>query len=160
MKIKIKNYFGIVPKKAHLNDGAFDLYAPQDIELVHGRQVIDLGFAIELPHGYAATIQPRSGFSCKGMEVKFYRTQDLFSGQDIRIDADVIRGLVDENYRGHVGVIVKVNSKIYEGSRLVIAKGTRIAQMQIVEVPEAEFEEVDELSDSDRAEGGFGSTGK
>lgn len=160
MKIKIKNDFGVLPKKAHVDDAAFDLYVPNDIELKHGRQVIDLGFAIELPRGYAATIQPRSGFSCKGMEVKFYRNQDLFSGQDIRIDADVIRGLVDSGYRNHVGVIVKVNSKIYEGSRLVIAKGTRIAQMQIVEVPEAEFEEVDELSDSDRAEGGFGSTGK
>lgn len=159
-KIKIKNYFGIVPKKAHPTDAAFDLFAPEDIELKHGRQVIDLGFAIELPHGYAATIQPRSGFSCKGMEVKFYLTQDLFSGQDLRIDADVIRGLVDENYRGHVGVIVKVHSKIYENTKLVIPKGTRIAQMQIVEVPEMEFEEVAELSDSDRAEGGFGSTGK
>ena len=160
MKIKIKNYFGIIPKKAHDNDAAFDLYAPNDIELKHGRQVVDLGFAIELPHGYAATIQPRSGFSCKGMEVAFYRNQDLFSGQPINIDADVIRGLVDENYRGHVGVIVKVNSKVYENTRLVITKGTRIAQMQIVEVPDMEFEEVDELGSSDRAEGGFGSTGK
>ena len=160
MKIKIKNDFGIIPKKAHKNDAAFDLFVPKDIELVHGRQVIDLGFSIELPHGYAATIQPRSGFSCKGMEVKFYRNQDMFSGQDIRIDADVIRGLVDEIFRGHVGVIVKVNSKINDNTRLVIAKGTRIAQMQIVEVPEMEFEEVDELSDSDRGEGGFGSTGK
>lgn len=160
MKIKIKNYFGIIPKKAHGNDAAFDLYAPDDIELKHGRQVVDLGFAIELPHGYAATIQPRSGFSCKGMEVAFYRNQDLFSGQPINIDADVIRGLVDENYRGHVGVIIKVNSKVYENTRLVITKGTRIAQMQIVEVPDMEFEEVDELGSSDRAEGGFGSTGK
>lgn len=159
MKIKIKNDFGIVPKKIHANDAAFDLYAPRDIELAHGRQVIDLGFSIELPHGYAATIQPRSGFSCKGMEVTFKRTQDMFSGETIRIDADVIRGLVDENYRGHVGVIIKVYSKIYEGTKLIIQKGTRIAQMQIVEVPEAEFEEVNSLGDSERGQDGFGSTG-
>lgn len=74
-----------------------------------------------------------------------------------RINADVIRGLIDENYRGPVGVIVKVESDISCG--FLLKRGTRIAQMQIVEVPETEIVDVDSLSDTDRGDGGFGSTG-
>lgn len=102
MEIKIKLDGGIMPKKAHKNDAAFDLYVPSDVSLHTGRQVVDLRFSLELPHGYAATIQPRSGFSSRGIECDS-------NGCIYRLDADVIRGLIDENYRGSVGVIVKVN---------------------------------------------------
>ena len=150
MEVKIKLYDGIMPHKQHTGDAAFDLYAPRDIRLKPGRQVIDLGFALELPHGYAATIQPRSGLSIKGMEAKINSVTH-------NIDADVIRGLVDECYRGHVGVILKVvepDARFY-----IIPKGTRIAQMQIVSVPDVELSEVEALSETDRGQNGFGSTG-
>lgn len=141
-----------MPKKAHPSDAAFDLYVPEDVELKFGRNVIDMGFALEIPVGYAATIQPRSGFSAKGMEVDC-------GGDATRIEADVVRGLIDANYRGNVGVIVNYHRLVGKTWNWVIKKGTRIAQMQIVEVPQVDLVEVEELSETDRGEGGFGHTG-
>lgn len=163
-QVKIKLNGGIMPKKAHPSDAAFDLYVPEDVVLQHGRQIIDLKFSIELPMGYAATIQPRSGFSSKGIEVEEY-FDPFGEGADIntvRVDGDVLRGLVDSGYRGNVGVILNIHSlgAIYnEDYCHILKKGTRIAQMQIVEVPQVELIEVEELSDTDRGEGGFGHTG-
>lgn len=163
-EVKIKLNGGIMPKKATSGAAAYDLYVPEDVVLQYGRQIIDLKFSIELPHGYAATIQPRSGFSANGIEAEEHF--DPFSeGEEItptRIDGDVIRGLIDEDYRGNVGVILNVASMgcpLDEDNYFVLKKGTRIAQMQIVEVPQVELVEVDELSETDRGEGGFGSTG-
>jgi dUTPase len=68
--VKIKLNGGMMPQKQHEGDAAFDVFVPEDVILRHGRQIIDLKFSIELPIGYAATIQPRSGFSSKGIEVE------------------------------------------------------------------------------------------
>lgn len=152
-----------MPKKAHPSDAAFDLYVPEDVVLQHGRQIIDLKFSIELPIGYAATIQPRSGFSSKGIEVEEHFC--LFEGCEddisiVRINCDVLRGLVDSGYRGNVGVILNIVHMGYTDEYYhVLKKGTRIAQMQIVEVPPVELVEAEHLSDADRGEGGFGHTG-
>ena len=162
--VKIKLNGGIMPKKQHEGDAAFDLYVPEDTTLVNGRQVIDLKFSIELPHGYAATIQPRSGFSSKGIEVEEHFDPCGLGANvsTIRINGDVLRGLVDAGYRGSVGVILNIQSfglPFDEDFHWVLKKGTRIAQMQIVEVPQVELIEVDNLSETDRGEGGFGHTG-
>lgn len=161
-KVKIKLNGGIMPKKATEGAAAYDLYAPEDVVIKNGRQIIDLKFSIELPQGYAATIQPRSGFSAKGIEVTKMFIDGSFSADaesGVRVNGDVVRGLVDADYRGNVGVILKATIKSHPYEKMVIKKGTRIAQMQIVEVPQIELVEVDELSDTDRGEGGFGSTG-
>lgn len=155
MKIKLNG--GKMPKKAHPSDAAFDLYTPENIVLKTGRQVIDLKFSIELPIGYAATIQPRSGFSCRGISGDLFLDGECFCSDNA--DADVIRGLVDANFRGNVGVIVYAREEWPENQKFVIPEGTRIAQMQIIEVPQVELAEVDELSETDRGEGGFGHTG-
>jgi dUTP pyrophosphatase len=125
-------------------DGAacFDLYTPREFAIQKGRNIIPLDLAIELPHGTYAEIRPRSGFSSKGFE-------DVHG---CRRDADVLHGIVDEDYRNCVGVIVK--SEDY----FVIAKGTRVAQMLIANYIPCELVEVEELSSTLRA-GGFGSTG-
>lgn len=164
MEIKVKLNGGIMPKKQHEGDAAFDLYVPEDVVLQHGRQIVDLKFSIELPMGYAATIQPRSGFSSKGIEVEEFFAP--FGGDEdmttTRIEGDVIRGLIDSCYRGNVGVILNTYSLGANYNELfyhVLKKGTRIAQMQIVEVPKVELIEADSLSDTDRGDGGFGSTG-
>lgn len=162
-QIKIKLNGGIMPKKATEGAAAYDLYVPEDVTLIGWRQVVNLRFSIELPKGYAATIQPRSGFSAKGIEVEEQFTLDDGSirTETVRVDGDVVRGLVDADYRGEVGVILHFMS-LYtnnEQFRYTIKKGTRIAQMQIVEVPQIDLVEVDELTDTDRGEGGFGSTG-
>lgn len=160
--VKIKLNGGIMPKKATAGAAAYDLYVPQDVALRNGRQVIDMKFSLELPHGYAATIQPRSGFSSKGIEV----TKMFVDGgcgaeveSGVRVNGDVVRGLIDEDYRGNVGVIIRANITPRPYEMMMIKKGTRIAQMQIVEVPQVELIETHELSETDRGEGGFGSTG-
>ena len=173
MKIKIllenKEQF-LAPTKGTEKSAAYDLYVQEDIVIKKGRQVVPCGFAIELDPDTAAEIRPRSGYSSKGMEgyeiigkLNPLRQLNVMEPAEVgqyaslessRMDADVLVGLVDEDYRDGVGVIVKNN-----GNDFLIKRGTRIAQMLIVNVPKTEIEIVEELSESDR-KGGFGSTGK
>ena len=152
-----------MPTKGSEFAAAYDVYAPENIELKYGRQVIDLKFQIELPHGYAAIIQPRSGFACKGMQVQAMIRHWWFlllgvCSKEKRVDADVIVGLVDEDYRDSVGVLVKSNYlPIFR--KAVIPKGTRIAQMRIVKVPDAELLETESIDMSKNRGGGYGHTG-
>lgn len=173
MKVKIQLRGGILPTRATSGAAAYDLYVPEDVVLRYGRQIIDMKFGIELPQGYAATIQPRSGFSSKGIEVEEHLhdkknhirltingCEDEITTE--RINGDVLRGLIDSDYRGNVGVIlniVEIGCGYDDLWYFVLKKGTRIAQMQIIEVPQVELVEVDELSETDRGEGGFGHTG-
>lgn len=154
-QVKIKLNGGIMPTKGSEYAAAYDLYVPEDVELHVGRQVIDMKFQLELPHGKAATIQPRSGFSCRGIDA-IYRIGDYESRT--LLDADVIRGIVDEDYRDSVGVILKVH-KMNPVAHCYIEKGTRIAQMQIIDVSDVEMVCVDELDMTVNRGGGFGHTG-
>lgn len=162
-KVKIKLNGGIMPTKGSEFAAAYDLYVPENVELKYGRQVVDLKFSIELPHGYAAIIQPRSGFSCKGMQVQamirsfWMMIIGIFSIEK-RIDADVIVGLVDEDYRDNVGALVKSSYKSLF-RKAFLPKGTRIAQMRIVRVPDTELLEVEELDMTKNRGGGYGHTG-
>ena len=157
-RIKIKLEGGIMPKKATPFDAAYDVYVPEDTDLKIGRQRIDLKFSMELPHGMAAFIRSRSGYSLKGIEATVVNM--IGNERNIRINADVVTGLVDEKYRGTVGVLL--NYYYYEGyyNRIYLKKGTRIAQMQIVNVPDTEMVESDELDMTDDRGGGFGHTNK
>lgn len=161
MEVKIKLNGGIMPRKATPFDAAYDLRVPEDIVLKSGRQVIDLKFSMELPHGYAALIQPRSGFSLKGVETEYsisYVIGGYSKQSEYRLDADVVLGLIDERYRGNVGVILKART-LLNNETIILKKGTRIAQMRIVEIPDTELVEVDELDMSNDRGGGFGHTG-
>jgi dUTP pyrophosphatase len=103
-----------------------------------GRAVIKTGLFIELPIGYEAQVRPRSGLAFKnGITV-------LNSP-----------GTVDADYRGEIGVIL-VN---LSNEAFVIQNGERIAQMIIAKHKRADWIEVQELSETSRGEGGFGSTG-
>lgn len=146
MKVRIKKLIpeAVVPWKATPGSAAYDVCLPRDYVVRPGRQVLPLEFAIELPLGFEAKIEPRSGFSCKGMDDQY----------GYRKDADVIVGKIDSDYRDGIGVIIKS----FEDYPFVLKKGTRIAQMTIYKVEDIEFEESEELSETDRA-GGFGSTG-
>lgn len=157
-QVKIKLEGGIMPKKATPFDAAYDVYVPEDTDLKIGRQCIDLKFRMELPHGMAAFIRSRSGYSLKGIEATVVGM--IGEEYNVRINADVITGLVDEKYRDSVGVLL--NFHFYEGfyKRIYLKKGTRIAQMQIVSVPDTVMVEVDELDMTDDRGGGFGHTNK
>lgn len=153
--VKVKLNGGMMPKKQHIGDAAFDLYVPEDVEVMSGRQIINMKFAIELPKGKAAIIQPRSGCSSKGIEVFNDK------GESRYIDADVRIGLVDSNYRGNVGTILQVRNygHLLYGCKWYFKKGSRISQMRIVDVPEIELIEAESLSETER-DGGFGTTGQ
>ena len=103
------------------------------------KAMVPTGLHIELPAGYEAQVRPRSGLAAKhGITV-------LNSP-----------GTIDADYRGEIKVIlVNLSKEPFE-----INRGERIAQMVIARYEQIEWDEVDQLSDSERGEGGFGSTGK
>lgn len=154
MEVKIKKLSedAIIPKKATTGAAAYDVYTPKDYYVVKGRQVLKLDIAIELPLGYEAKIEPRSGFSSKGFEGYYYKPE--CDRVTTRFDAEVINGKIDSDYRGNVGVIVKSNEECF-----FVPKGTRIAQMTIYKVEDAIFKLSDDLSETNRNDGGFGHTG-
>jgi dUTP pyrophosphatase len=163
MKVKFKklNEGAILPKRATEGSAAYDLYVPEDIIIYKGRQIIPLGFAMEMENGYEALIDPRSGFSSRGMQghkVESYTDEEKIMSEYVslftwRFDCDVIQGKIDSDYRDGVGVIVHNRDR-----RFLIKAGTRIAQMTFHKVESVEWEETDTLSDTERG-GGFGSTG-
>jgi dUTP pyrophosphatase len=155
-----------LPTKATDGAAAYDVYTPRDVIVHDGRQIIPLGFAIELPQGYAAEIRSRSGFASKGIEGYRVRSvgrygidgaityKQVSEPTQLRFDADVITGLVDCDYRGEVGAIINNHDKSF-----MIKRGTRIAQMLIIHAPETKLIPTRQLSPTNRAGGGFGSTG-
>ena len=129
-----------LPSYAHPGDAGADLVAAVDVELAPGeRAVVPTGVAIALPEGYAAFVHPRSGLAARhGLSL---------------VNAP---GTIDAGYRGETKVIV-VNLDPREPIRL--SRGDRLAQLVVQRVERATFEVVDELPESVRSEGGFGSTG-
>ena len=128
------------PSYAHPGDAGADLRTRVDFVLEPGeRKLIPTGVALALPFGYAAFIHPRSGLATKhGLTV---------------VNAP---GTVDAGYRGEISVTL-LNTDTTRP--ITLNRGDRIAQMVIQRVQTASFELVDELSDSVRGTGGFGSTG-
>jgi dUTP pyrophosphatase len=128
-----------MPEAARRGDVAYDLYSSVDYELRPGeRYAVPTGIAIEIPEGYEGQVRPRSGLAMKE-GVTVLNTP----------------GTIDSGYRGEVKTIM-----INLGDRpFRITKGMRISQLAIRLVPMVEFVEVDEISDTERGENGFGSTG-
>lgn len=129
-----------LPEYAHPGDAGADLYAAVDVCLEPGaRATVPTGLAIALPEGYAAFVHPRSGLAARhGVTI---------------VNAP---GTVDAGYRGEIKVTL-LNTDTTTPVKL--ARGDRIAQMVIQRVERAEFVEADELPESVRGAGGFGSTG-
>lgn len=103
------------------------------------RKLIKTGLFLEIPVGYEAQVRPRSGFALKN-GVTVLNTP----------------GTIDADYRGEVGVILINLSQ----EKVGIHSGDRIAQLVFAKVEQAEWTEVETLSETERGEGGFGSTGK
>jgi dUTP pyrophosphatase len=151
MKIKLLSKDAKIPARAENGAAGYDLYVPNDVQINPGRNMIPLDIQIELPAHTEGFIRPRSGFSKNGMEG--YALDNL--NEPKRFDADTLPGTIDESYRGNVGVLLKS----YETEPFIIKKGTRIAQMVVSYYINDTFEEVSELSDTDRGVNGFGFTG-
>lgn len=128
-----------VPKYQTNGAAGFDLAAAENCFVDAGCTVlIRTGLAFEIPDGFEMQIRPRSGLSLK---------------TDLRIAN--APGTIDSDYRGEVKIIVTNTSRTME---YTIEKGDRIAQGVICPVYRADFEEVFELSDTERGSNGFGST--
>ena len=142
LKIQRLQHNKILPEYKTEGAAGMDLCAAisEPIELKPlERKLIPTGLKIELEHGYEAQVRPRSGLSIK---------------HGITLINCV--GTIDEDYRGEVCVpIVNISNAAY-----TIQPDERIAQMVIARAEQAKIEVVTELTDTERGEGGFGSTGK
>lgn len=139
MKINIKKLDSraVVPTKAHATDAGMDLTAIS-VEDTGVITTYHTGLAVEIPEGYVGLLFPRSSV---------YKT-----GQSLTNCV----GVIDSGYRGEV--MAKFRSVCCGGTHYVA--GDRVAQLIILPYPEIEFNEVEELNDSDRGEGGYGSSGR
>ena len=138
LKIKLLSNLAKVPTKANEDDAGFDLYSTKDVTIrPDHRQVVSTGIAMEIPVGYVGLIWPRSGMSVKK-------------------GCDVLAGVIDAPYRGEIKVCLQ-NCDLYED--IVIKTGDKIAQILIQEIPQFTLVVVHELSETDRGENGFGSSG-
>lgn len=145
MKIKLIKFNDnlIYPHRAHYNDAGIDCYALEDFELIpmhspfmthdNATKIVPLGFGLNLPDGYMATIRPRSSINLKGVHTYI--------------------GTIDSGYRGEIKCCMSnLTNKIVK-----IKRGERICQLIIEPVVLADF--VDTLGNT-RDQGGFGSTGR
>lgn len=139
LKIKKINENAIIPKRAKLGDSGLDLCSTEKIILVPGvPTLVSTGWQMEVPLGYEIQIRPRSGLAFKNS-----------------ITVPNSPGTVDCNYRGEVKVILlNLGTSDY-----IVEKGAKIAQMVVATVNLCEPVEVTELSETERGDGGFGSTG-
>ncbi|NLB69766.1 MAG: dUTP diphosphatase [Lentisphaerae bacterium] len=141
MKIKIKRLASdaILPSYAHADDSGMDICSIEDKVIpAGGYVVIRTGLAIELPPGTEAQIRPRSGLSARN-------ALSILNSP----------GTVDEGFRGEIRVILAN----FGNEAFPVSKGMRIAQMVICPVIRVKIEEETVLSETARADGGFGSTG-
>ena len=136
MKIKLDRG-AFIPVRAHGTDAGADLRSPNDTVVpAIGSRVINTGVHIQLPHGYVGMLKSKSGLNVM---------HDITS-----------EGVIDEGYTGPIKV------KLYNHSEkdYVIERGDKITQLVILPCEYVKFDLVDYLEDSERGDGGFGSTGK
>ena len=154
MKVKVKklNPSAIVPTYAKAGDAGMDLAATSIISDTPEQITYGLGIALEIPQGFVGLVFPRSSIRKTGLQL-----------------SNSV-GVIDSGYRGELQATF---NKIFGGDRFYdetkltevtsndfYKVGDRVAQIMIIPHPVIEFEEADELSDTERGDGGFGSTGK
>lgn len=133
MKIKLLNFGGIKPDRAHYNDAGADVFSLEDYIINPGETLkVPLGIGLEIPDGYVGFICPKSGLSSRGLVSEL--------------------SPIDSGYRGEVHVILHNQSD----EKIMINKNKKIGQVVILPVVLAEFTE---NLDNSRGTGAFGSTG-
>lgn len=143
MKVKRVHKDAILPTYGTEGSGALDFYAAEDVTVWEERTYrIGLGVALEVPEGYVLQLVPRSSM-----------------GVDTPLRMPNSIGVIDSDYRGEVAAIY-VNDETKGMIPYQINKGDRIAQGYLVPTPKINLVEVEELSETDREDKGFGSTGK
>ena len=137
---KVDTHAG-VPKYAHPGDAGCDLESMVDLVLEPGaRALVPTGVAVSIPEGYAGFLQPRSGLAANH-GISIVNTP----------------GLIDSHYRGEIRVIL---GNLDPRTPFEVRRGDKICQLVFQKVERAEFVEVEELDETGRGQGGFGSTGR
>ncbi|MHB8060454.1 MAG: dUTP diphosphatase [Gaiellaceae bacterium] len=141
MELKIRRLRpeAVIPERAYSGDAGLDLAACERVELTPGeRATVGTGLAVAIPEGFAGFVQPRSGLAARhGIAL---------------VNSP---GLIDSGYRGELRVVVLNTDR---ESSFTIEPGMRIAQLVIMQLPEVDLIEVEELPESDRGVRGFGSS--
>lgn len=170
MNVKIKRLHpeAIIPRYARHGDAGFDLYSTKDVIIEPGEtRLIPTGLAFEIPTGYEMQIRPRSGISLKTKLRVANSPGTIDSGYRGEVKVIIDNLGPDDTYRGGREIRyarnidekgIRIDDYVSDGS-YIIRKGDRIVQGVIVPVVRAEFEEVSELSETDRGSGGFGHSG-
>ena len=137
IKFKKLNPNAVMPKQGTSGAAGFDLTAV-NIEGKETTLKCDTGIAVEIPPGYVGLLFPRSSVCKTGLS--------LANGV----------GVIDQDFRGSISLV------FYKNTQCIVPywPGDRIGQLMIVPIPEVEFVEADELSETERGSGGYGSTGK
>ena len=139
IKIKLLSPGAKIPTKANPTDAGWDLYLPEDKgSYLEGgaREVLDLQISMEIPEGWYLRIEPRSGLA-------------------VNHGVQVMAGVIDCSYRGSIKVCL-YNSGF---APVAFIGGPRIAQATLHRVPDVQWIEADELDQTERGSGGFGSSG-
>ena len=138
LKVQLVNPDSVTPTKGSVESAGYDLYSCEDTVVgTQSHLLVKTGIKVGLPLGTYGRVAPRSGLAYKK-------------------GIDVGAGVIDRDYTGEVGVILfNHGSEPFE-----VKKGDRIAQLVITKIENCELELVDEMKDTDRGDGGFGSTGK
>jgi dUTP pyrophosphatase len=141
MKVKIKKLHSdaVIPTYAKSGDAGMDLVATSIISNTTFDVTYGLGIALEIPKGFVGLVFPRSSI----------RKYELLLSNSV--------GVIDSGYRGELQATFKKENGL---DSLAYKVGDRVCQIMIIPHPEIEFEEVNELNNTERGEGGFGSTGK
>ena len=139
LKVKKLHKDAVIPKQATDGSAGFDLVMPRDCIFIGNSTKVGTGLAFEIPQGYVMLIVPRSS---TGLKTPLRQSNSV--------------GVIDSDYRGEVSVLFDVSA----GYVYTVKKGESVAQAMLVKLPEVNIVEVDELSETERGKGGFGSTGK
>ena len=130
----------IVPTQSHDGDAGYDLYACEPAVLTPGERMrVHTGIAVAIPHGYAGFVLPRSGLA-----------------ERHGVTLANSPGLIDCGYRGELQVLLHNTDR---DNNFQVGVGDRIGQLVIIRVEVPEWQEVSELEETSRGDGGFGSSG-
>lgn len=141
LKVKRTRPDAILPTRATEGSVGYDLHAIDAVMVNPGGTVrIDTGIAIELPRGYEAQVRPRSSLSGKGIACPV--------------------GTIDLDYRGNLGVLLTNTRPADAANSYLVEPGARVAQLVVSPVVLPDVVEVEELGETARGDGGFGSTGE
>jgi len=134
--IKKNNEEATIPTQATEGDAGYDLYSLEEVTLAPmARAVVKTGISIAIPMGFYGRVAPRSGLAVKK-------------------GLDVLAGVVDAGYRGDVGVVL-IN---LSSENITLEKQSKVAQLIFEKCHDVDWIETDDLSDSERGEGGYGSS--